>query len=173
MSVRQSNRTFRTSSFFAAVAILSTITLVGCSKPVAEVEDGKQVSLIYQAKTPEGEVVDANPDSGPIVFVVGRGKLQPEVEKKLYGMKLGEERTFAVPNAYGPYSEEKTGNLPVSALPDDAKVGDEVQMIDGLPSRIKEIRSDVVILDLNHPLAGKEIIFTVQVTDISDPGKKS
>lgn len=148
------------------------IAISGCSKPAPEVEDGKQVSLLYQAKTPEGELVDANPESGPIVFVVGQGKLQPAVEKKLYGMKLGEERTFAVPDAYGPYSEGKTGKLPLSALPDDAKVGDDVQMVDGLPARIKELRSDVAILDLNHPLAGKEIIFTVQVTEIRDPAEK-
>ncbi len=157
----------------ALLLILTCAAICGCSKPPPQVEDGKYVKLVYQAKTIEGELVDANPDDGPIAFVVGRGKALPGVEKKLLGMKLGEERTFAVQDAYGAYDDLKTGTIVLSGLPDGTKVGDYVEMLDGIPSRIKEIRTDTAILDLNHPLAGKEIVFTVKVVDVKDAAPES
>ncbi len=157
----------------ALLAILTCAAICGCSEPPPTVEDGKYIKLLYQAKTIEGELVDENPDDGPIAFVIGRGKLQPEVEKKLLGMKLGEERTFSVQDAYGTYDDQKTGTITRKGLPDETKIGDYVEMLDGMPSRIKEIRTDHAILDLNHPLAGKEIIFTVKVIDVKDSATES
>ncbi len=151
------------------LALLVCIAAYGCAKPTPKVENGKEIALVYQAKTIEGEMVDSSPDTGPIVFVVGAGKLQPKVEAKLLGIQLGDERTFVVEDAYGQYDPLKTGKLPLSALPDEAKVGDDVQMVDGMLSRIKEIQSNMAVLDLNHPLAGKEIVFTVKVVDVREP----
>ncbi len=148
--------------------LLGLAVLSACTQPPPTVEAGKLVSMLYQAKTTDGVLVDANPDDGPIVFVVGAGKLQPLVEEKLIGLPLDEERTFSVKDAYGTHDPSNTGSLPLQAIPDNAKVGDELQMVDGLTSKIKEIRPDVVILDLNHPLAGAEIVFTVKIVKIAD-----
>lgn len=149
--------------------------LVGCSNPAPVVENGVEVSFLYRAKTVEGELVDANPDEGPLVVIVGAGKLQRAVEERLIGMRLGEEKTITVADAYGPYDPSKTGLLPRSALPDDAKVGDEIQRVEGFPSKIKEFRDEMAVLDLNHPLAGKEIVFDIEIVDIRtpSPGERS
>lgn len=154
-------------SVHAAVLALA-ILVAACSQP-ATVEEGKQVSLLYEAKTIEGELVDVNPDNGPLVFVVGAGMLQPKVEAKLMGMRSGEEKTFHVEDAYGAYDEKRTGTLARDAVPEDTKVGDEINMTSGLTSKIKEIRDSHVVLDLNHPLAGKEIVFKVKVVEVKDP----
>jgi FKBP-type peptidyl-prolyl cis-trans isomerase 2 len=148
---------------------LALLTLAACSRPLPVVENGAEISLLYEAKTVEGVVVDLNPDDGPIVVVVGAGKLQPKVEAKLLGMRQGEEKTFTVTDAYGPYDESKTGLMPMDNLPEDVKVGDDVQMVDGYPSKIKELRNTMAVLDLNHPLAGKEISFTVRIVAVRPP----
>lgn len=142
---------------------------LACSESPPVVENGLQVSLLYEAKNPEGSLVDANPDEGPLVFVVGAGKVQPNFEAKLLGLKLGERKTITVEEAYGPYDDKKTGLIVRSALPEEAKVGDEIEMADGFPSRIKEFREDMAVLDLNHPLAGLAITFDVQIVDIRKP----
>ena len=171
--IRAANRRRRTVAVAIHASFLAlAIVAAACSKPPA-IEQGKQVSMLYEAKTIEGAVVDVNPEQGPLKFVVGTGMIQPKVEAKLIGMRAGEERTFAVEDAYGPYDEEKTGTLTRNALPDEPKVGDEIQMASGMTSKIKEIYDDHVVLDLNHPLAGKEIVFTVKIVDVGDPSPPS
>ncbi len=146
----------------------ATLTFA-CSQGPQTVADGVEVDLIYVAKLADGTVVDQNPEDGPITFVVGTGKLQPKVELALQGMKRGEEKVIEVANAYGEYDPKKTGTIAAAALGADAKVGDWVQMIDGKPSTIKEIRDNGAILDLNHPLAGKVVTFEVKIVDLRKP----
>ena len=148
---------------------LCLLGIAACSRPVPTVQDGLEVSLLYEARNEEGALVDANPDGEPIVFVVGAGQLQAKVEKELIGMKEGEQKTITVDSPYGPYDDEKTGLFPVSALPDGAEIGDELQMVDGLTSKIKEFRDEMVVIDLNHPLAGMEVTFRFHVTAIRQP----
>lgn len=151
------------------ILLLALLAASGCSQPPPVIENGAEISLEYEAKTADGAVVDANPEGQPIVFVVGAGMLQPKVEAQLIGMRKGEEKTFAIPEAYGAYDGSKTGLLPVDALPADANVGDEIPMAEGFPAKIKDFRDNMVVLDLNHPLAGKDITFKVRVVEVGRP----
>lgn len=151
------------------ILVLALLAASGCSQPPPVIENGTEISLEYTAKTADGAVVDANPEGQPIVFVVGAGMLRPKVEAQLVGMRKGDEKTFAIPEAYGAYDGSKTGLLPLDALPAEANVGDEIPMAEGFPAKIKDFRDNMVVLDLNHPLAGKEITFEVRVVEVGRP----
>jgi len=152
-----------------SVLLLAATLTFACSQAPQTVEDGIEVDLVYVAKLADGTVVDQSPEDGPITFIVGRGKLQPKVERALKGMQRGEEKVIEIANAYGEYDPQKTGTIPLAALGAGAKAGDSVPMIEGSTSKIKEIRGDVAVLDLNHPLAGKVVTFEVKIADLRKP----
>ncbi len=146
---------------------LLAIALAACTtQPVAE--EGSEIKLRYTAKKSDGTIVDMNPESGPITFTIGAGKLQPAVEKELVGMKRGESRTITIENAYGEHHPGKTGTLERSVVPDDAKIGDELNMVNGLTTKIVQIFDTHVLLDLNHPLAGESITFELTIDDVKN-----
>ena len=154
-----------------AITVLLTVltSMTACSPPQPEIRKGSEVSLLYKAKTEDGIVVDENPESGPIVFKVGAGKLQPRVEEALYGMRRGEHRVITVENAYGTHDPKRTGSLVRSAVPEDAEIGDRLSMANGLTAKILRFKGNAVILDINHPLASKTITFEVDVVDVQNP----
>ncbi len=149
--------------------LLVPLLALACSQPSPVVENGLEVSFLYEARDESGELVDANPEGTPITFIVGAGQLQGKVEKELLGLRRGDKKSFVVADAYGVYDEKKTGLLPVTALPDGAQIGDALDMADGSPARIKEIGEAMVVLDFNHPLASQVIAFQVQVAEVRKP----
>lgn len=170
--IRETENTDRPTTRHARAATAMFVALLGasCSEPPL-VEPGKQVSLIYEATDPDGNVLDVNPDDGPLVFIVGAGMVQPKVEAELIGMRAGEEKTFTIPDAYGAHNPKKTGTLTRKALAADVvpNVGDVIPMAGGLPATILEVNDRYLVLDLNHPLAGKELTFAVKVVEVKDP----
>lgn len=168
-AIRPAVRRMRT-AVQLTTAFLLTLVSASCSEPPL-VEQGKQVSLLYEATDESGEVVDVNPDDGPLVFVVGRRMLQPKIEAELIGMRAGEEKTFTIPDAYGARDPNRTGTLTRKALADGVvpNIGDVIPMSGGLPAKILEVHDRHIVLDLNHPLAGKAITFAVKVVEVKDP----
>jgi peptidylprolyl isomerase len=142
-------------------------------KEAKVVSEGSTVKVNYTL-TVEGAVVDSSEGKEPLEFTMGSGQLIPGFEKNVTGMKVGEKKSFEVDPADGYGEEDPRGyqEVPKDKLPADIepKAGMTLyaQGQDGkpIPVQIKEVKDDVVVLNFNHPLAGKTLNFAVEVVDI-------
>ncbi|MCO6450222.1 MAG: peptidylprolyl isomerase [Caldilineales bacterium] len=139
------------------------------------IADGCVVSLAYQLRLDDGEVVDESGADEPLEFLQGSGEIISGLENELYGMKLGQERdiTITSTDGYGEYDPDNKVSLPRDSFPPD------LTLEEGMGLRMRDSQTDEVItayissfsktsvhLDLNHPLAGETLHFHVQVVGI-------
>jgi FKBP-type peptidyl-prolyl cis-trans isomerase SlpA len=137
------------------------------------VEEGKTVKVSYTL-TVEGKVFDTSEGKAPLEFTVGGGGMIPGFEKGLMGMKKGEEKTFEVSpeEGYGPVDPKGFAEVPRDRLPPELKpeAGGVIyaKRPDGRinPVKVLEVKEDSVVIDLNHPLAGKALTFEVEIVEI-------
>jgi FKBP-type peptidyl-prolyl cis-trans isomerase SlyD len=141
----------------------------------AVVKDAMVVQLEYQL-TVEGEMIDStDPDKGePIEFIQGQGHIIPGLENELYGMRVGETRQVSVEaaHAYGDVDPEAFITLKREDFPDT--MSPEMGMVfemhepdgDTLLARVIGMEGEEVEVDLNHPLAGKDLLFDVKVVGL-------
>ena len=137
------------------------------------VENGKTVSINY-VLTVDGEQVDASQEGQPLQYVQGESQIIPGLENELSGLKVGDtkEVVVAADDAYGPVNPEAIVEVPKDQVP--AEITPEVGMVlsmntpDGraMPAQIQEVKEDVLVLNLNHPLAGKELHFDIEVVNV-------
>lgn len=137
------------------------------------VSDGKEVAIEYTLTLGDDKVLDTNVGSDPLVYTHGQHQIIPGLEKALEGMTKGEQKTVTVApeEAYGPVNPEAYYEIEKEKIPSDSlKVGSIVEGTDGtgrpLRARVSEIKDDTVILDFNHPLAGKTLQFDVKILDV-------
>ena len=150
--------------------LLNFVTVKG---EAAMIEKGKKVKFDYVLKV-EGEVVDSSDKQGPLEYVHGDKMIIPGLESELEGMKVGDEKkvTVSPENAYGNIDERAFVEFPKNsfAAEVDPKAGMIIQVPtkDGrqMPAVIAEVKEEVVVLDFNHPLAGKELNFEVTIVSI-------
>ena len=137
------------------------------------VSDGKKVKFDYTLSV-DGKVVETSKEDGPMEYTQGDDSLIPGLAKQMAGLKVGDEKTIVVSSqeGFGPIDPQAVQEVPKSAIAPDIQlsVGLLLQMNDpqgnAFPAIIKEIKDDKVVLDFNHPLAGKELTFNVKVVDI-------
>ncbi len=137
---------------------------------------GNTVSVEYTGKLENGEVFDSSKDRSPLNFKVGSGQLIAGFDNAVVGMAVGESKTVTLPpeEAYGSYSEDLLVSMPMTSVPPDMKLelGMMVQVTDksGNPvaASVKEILENTVSLDINHPLAGKTLIFEIEIVEIAE-----
>ncbi len=138
------------------------------------IQNNQKVAVRYELKV-EGNLVDSNIEGDPLEFEFGTGQIIPGLETRIQDMSEGESKEVTVPSAegYGEYNEEAQQTLPkeqFSAI-DNLQVGMPLQAQgqNGQPLQVivKDIQDDNVVLDLNHPLAGKDLNFSVSVDSIS------
>jgi FKBP-type peptidyl-prolyl cis-trans isomerase SlyD len=122
-------------------------------------------------------VLDTNKGREPFTFTQGSHRIIPGLEKALDGMRAGDEKkvTVAPAEAYGEVNPAAVTEVPRDRLPEGSlEVGMQL-VAQGQRGRhivrIKEIKENTVVLDLNHPLAGKTLHFDVKVVDVDGPGK--
>lgn len=140
-----------------------------------KVSDGMVVDLDYTLKV-DNEVVDTSEGREPIKFIQGRGYIIEGLEKELYGMKAGEDKQVVLPpeRGYGTFNEEAIVDVPKDEFPEEIPLQNgtelKVQTQEGetMDARIASVGSDSVQLDFNHPLAGKELHFSVKVNNIRE-----
>lgn len=139
------------------------------------VETGKRVSIEYTLSIEEEGVVDSNVGSDPLTFVQGNQQIVPALEKALEGMEVGAttEISISPQDGFGDRSEEAFQEVSKSLLPEEARKVDTVVQghdQDGgvVNARVAEVRDETVVLDLNHPLAGKTLQFSVKILDIQE-----
>lgn len=164
------------SLLLAAVLAAPVMTPALAAEPAAAapapvIANGRTVEIEYTLRLDDGATVQSNVGGPPLSFVAGEGQIIPGLEAALQG-KAARERVkvrIAPEQAYGPSDPQKTQEVPLDKIPEDArKVGTllSAQGFDG-PIRVAEVRPEVVVLDFNHPLAGKALTFDVLVLSIN------
>jgi FKBP-type peptidyl-prolyl cis-trans isomerase 2 len=157
--------------------ILLAFSVVGCAP--ATVQDKKVVQMSYVGTLADGSVFGQSEKDKPLEFMVGARKIIPALEKQLLGMKVGDKKkiTIKAADAYGEYDKEALKEFPKSMFPQGSTfaVGERfiVQTPNGpYPIKIAEVKPKSVVVDFNHPLAGKDLTFDVQIVMIRDATKQ-
>ena len=140
-----------------------------------KVQDGQVVSMEYTLKV-DGVVTDSSEGREPLEFVHGAGNIIPGLEREMTGMAVGESKDvmIAAAEGYGERDEEAFMDVPRDQFPAEIpiKVGIELQVQNqaGQPmfARIEKVEDQNVRLNFNHPLAGKDLHFSVRVVDLRD-----
>ncbi len=142
----------------------------------ATVRAGKQVLFEYTLRSDDQIVLDTNVGGEPLSYIHGLQQIMPGLEKGLEGLRVGESKKIVVQpeEGYGlvnkhAFMEAKKSSIPSESLIVGATVEGRDSTGRPIYPRIKEIGDTEVILDYNHPLAGKELYFDVKVLDIKKP----
>ncbi|MEX2492382.1 MAG: peptidylprolyl isomerase [Nitrospirales bacterium] len=137
------------------------------------VSDGKNISMEYSLSLVDKKVLDTNVGGEPMNFTQGSHQIIPGLESALEGMKVGESKQVTVDpeQGYGPINPQAVQEVPIDQIPTDArKVGVRLQGKDSqgrmVHPLVTEVKEQVVMLDFNHPLAGKKLFFDVKILDI-------
>ncbi len=142
---------------------------------MSRAKDGDRVKVHYSVKT-DGE--ESTPDTGetqPLDFTLGRGEVKPELERAVEGMRVGESKVVKIVSEedYGPYRRDQVFEVNSSIFPQgqQPQPGQEVllhlQGGEEMMARILEVSGDRVILDTNHPLAGREVNLDIMLAEIN------
>lgn len=141
---------------------------------MAEAKNGDTVSIHYTGRLEDGTVFDTSEDKDPLEFTLGEGKVIPGFEKAVEGMEEGETRTATIDSedAYGERRDDLVLSVAKQQLPDDLdpEVGQRLQMQAGdgqtFQVVISDVESDSVEVDANHPLAGEDLTFDIELVEI-------
>jgi FKBP-type peptidyl-prolyl cis-trans isomerase SlyD len=156
-----------------AVVLLGLTSLSLAADAVVSV--GKKIKMDYTL-TVNNEQVETSVGKQPLEFVYGDHSIIPGLEKGIDGMKAGEEKVITVDakDAYGEIDPKAFKEFPRTALPatPEPKVGMvlQAQAPDGenFPAVISDIKADKIVLDFNHPLAGKQLSFKIKILDVTE-----
>ena len=132
-------------------------------------KDGDKVSIHYTGKLENQEVFDTSENREPLKFTVGEKNIIPGMSNAIRGMKVGESKTVSIPSkdAYGPYSDKLVFEVPTKNLPSGIKAGTPLRDPQGNMVLVKEIKGNKSVLDANHILAGKTLIFDIKLVSIN------
>lgn len=137
------------------------------------IKDGMLVSMEYTLKGSDGKVIESSKGKEPLKYVHGTKTMIPGLERELTGMKVGGEKNVTVKpeDAYGPVRQEGFQEVPKEKIPPEGlKVGSVLysKTPEGqtFAFRVHEIKEKTVIMDGNHPMAGKTLLFAVKIVDI-------
>jgi len=152
-------------------SLLSVAIQTQAAGPV--VSAGKSVTAHYTL-TVDGKEVETSKGKEPVKFKVGNKEMIPGFEKAVMGMKAGQKKSFKVDpkEGYGVEDPKAVQNVPKSQLPKDTKLKPGMtiyaRMKDGsqVPVKVQEVKKDVVVMNFNHPLAGKTLNFDVEIVEI-------
>ena len=141
---------------------------------MAQVKKGDTVNVHYTGKLKDGTVFDSSVDREPLRFTLGEGQIIPGFEQGVIGMKPGETKTVNIPadKAYGLHRKELVLVVNKSRIPAHLKpeVGQQLKLNqpDGraVPVRVTNVSESKVTLDANHPLAGKDLTFKIELVEI-------
>jgi FKBP-type peptidyl-prolyl cis-trans isomerase SlyD len=139
------------------------------------IKSGKEVSIEYTLMLGDKEVIDSNVGSEPLSYTHGAHQILPGLENALEGMKIGDSKqvTVEAEEGYGEVDQNAFQEVNKEQIPPDAlKVGAPLQARDPngqtVSFRVAEIKDQTVVLDFNHPLAGKTLYFDVKVLAVQE-----
>ena len=136
------------------------------------ITQGSTVEVHYTGRFPDNEVFDTSEGRDPLQFQVGTGQIIPGFENAILGKNTGDKVTINIPanEAYGEVREDLYVQVPLDKLPGQVEVGQELQADsgDGQPVRVvvEAVNEDHVVINGNHPLAGKELVFDIEIVSV-------
>ena len=142
---------------------------------MSQVKANDTVKVHYTGKLADGQVFDSSVERGePIEFTMGQGQLIPGFEKGLIDMKVNEKKTINIPKeeAYGEPREELIQEVQKSQLPEEIKPEVGMGLVSKSPDGqemnlvVRDVKEDTIVVDGNHPLAGKDLVFDLEVVEI-------
>lgn len=147
------------------------------TEQLPEITSSNEVTLHFAIALCDGTVITTTFDDDPVTLTMGTGNLTENLEKTLYGLKPGEKQSLILEaeNAFGSRDEEKAYFMPRSSFPSDMELEPELVISfatpagDELAGIVQELDEEQVKVDFNHPLAGHDIVFTVQIISIKNP----
>lgn len=141
---------------------------------MAQVQNGDKVKVHYHGKLKTGETFDSSQGREPLEFTVGEGQVIKGFDNGVMGMNVGDKKTVEIPvgDAYGEKSQEMIIEFPKSQFPPEMQpeIGQQLMMSNNagqqFPVTVAEVKEDSVILDANHPLAGQDLVFDIELVEI-------
>jgi len=154
------------------VGVVGSGGMAGAEKAV-QIADGMKVTLEYTLTLPDKTVADSTVGQAPLSYTQGKQEIIPGLEKALAGLKAGDKKRVTIPAAaaYGLYDEKRKVEVPKKNVPPEAKVGTRLRASNGAEAKVVELKGDVVVVDTNHPLAGKDLTFDVNIIKVEAPPK--
>ena len=139
-----------------------------------QAQQGDKVKVHYHGKLRSGETFDSSDGREPLEFTVGSGQVIKGFDEGVKGMQVGDKKTVEIPvgDAYGEKSQEMIIEFPKTQFPPDMnpEIGQQLMMSNGsgqsFPVTIMEVQEETVILDANHPLAGQDLVFDIELVEI-------
>jgi peptidylprolyl isomerase len=142
---------------------------------MSQVKSGDTVRIHYTGTLTDGQTFDSSEGRDPLEFTIGSGQIIPGLEAALPGMTVGDKKTVEVPadEAYGQPDPNAQQAVPRGEIPDDIPLDLgtqlQVQTPQGqvMPVTVVEVTEEQVTLDANHPLAGKDLTFNIELVEIA------
>lgn len=140
-----------------------------------QVKENNTVKVNYTGKLSDGQIFDSSEGKEPLEFTLGQGQLIPGFEKGLIDMKLNEKKTIKVAKeeAYGEINDALRQEVQKTELPQDITPEVGMGLVSKSPDgqemnlRVVEVSEKSIVVDGNHPLAGKDLIFDLEVVEIT------
>ena len=144
------------------------------------VTEGRVVSLEYLVRLDSGQVVETSMGKNPIEYVHGGGQILPALERALEGLREGEQAAFSIPceDAYGERKHDNVLTLPRTLFPADVDLKPGLCLYarasggQSYPITVREVRTQDILVDLNHPLAGERLYFEVTIRAVRHAGSE-
>ena len=142
---------------------------------MAQAKSGDNVKVHYTGKLDDGTVFDSSAEREPLQFSLGSGNVIPGFEEAIVGMTPGESKTATIPaeQAYGPQRDELVITVEKEQIPTDlsVEVGQQLQISQNngevIPVMVTDVSDSKVTLDANHPLAGEQLTFDIQLVELN------
>ncbi|MDN3620356.1 peptidylprolyl isomerase [Polaribacter undariae] len=143
---------------------------------MSQVKANNTVKVHYTGKLSDGQVFDTSEGKEPIEFVLGQGQLIPGFEQGLIDMKVNEKKTITIAKeeAYGEVNDQLIQEIDRANLPQDMEPKVGMGLVSKSPEgqemnlMIVEVKDKSVVIDGNHPLAGRDLVFDLEVVEIKD-----
>jgi FKBP-type peptidyl-prolyl cis-trans isomerase SlyD len=144
------------------------------------VKRGRVVLLDYLVRLATGQVVETSSVKGPIEYLHGSGQILPALERAIEGLSEGQEAAFSIApeEAYGQRREDNVVSLPKGLFPSDVRLQPGLCLFarasggQSYPITVKEVKGDLVLVDLNHPFAGERLFFEVNIRGVRPAGNQ-
>jgi FKBP-type peptidyl-prolyl cis-trans isomerase SlyD len=144
------------------------------------VKHGRVIVLDYMVRIGTGRVVESSAGKAPIEYLHGAGQILPALERALEGLREGEQAAFSIAaeDAYGQRKDDNVVSLPRSLFPAEVKLEKGVCLYarasggQSYPITVMQVKTDMVVVDLNHPLAGERLFFEVNVRGVRPAGNQ-
>jgi peptidylprolyl isomerase len=141
---------------------------------MSQAKAGDKVQVHYKGTLPDGQLFDSSEGREPLSFTLGSGQVIKGFDDGVTGMEIGAKKTINIPNeeAYGPVNDDMIVRFDRAQIPADIalEVGGTLNMHqDGgqvIPVVVREVTEEYVVLDANHPLAGQDLIFELELIGI-------